>query len=58
MWGVGFSLQWLLLLWSTSSRVLRPHYLRPMAFIVPQQVESSQTRDRTYVSCMAATRKP
>ena len=38
--GLGSSLQWLFLLWSTSSR--------HSGSVAPRQVGSSQTRDRTF----------
>ena len=41
-----FSLQWLLLLWSTDSRVLEFQYLWPTGLVtLPQQVGSSWIRD-------------
>ena len=69
-------LQWVLLLQSTGSRRMgstgavpgsraQAQQLWPRALAAPQQVGSSQTRDRTHVSCIGrqmlhhgATRKP
>ena len=41
LWCVGLSLQWLLLLWSTSSRAT--------GLVVPRHVASSPTKDRAHV---------
>ena len=56
---VVFSLQWLLLLWSTGSRhadfssfSLWAQYLWPMGLAVPRHVASPQTRDQTCVPCI------
>ena len=43
MWYMGFSLRWLLLLWSTDSRHI--------GLVAPWQVVSSRTRDQTHVPC-------
>ena len=53
----GFSLQWLLLLWSTSSRhtrfssfnICQAQYLS-FSLVAPWHVRSSQNKDRTHVS--------
>ena len=56
---VGFSLQWLLLLQSTGSRhvgfsscSMWAQYLCHTGLVDPRHVASSQTRDRTHVSCI------
>ena len=52
----GFSLWWLLSLWTMGSRVCRLQYLQfpglwSMGLVAPWHVGSSQSRDRTRVSC-------
>ena len=49
---VGLSLRWLLLLWSTGSRVGGLRWLGLRRLVAPWHVESSQTRDRTQVPCI------
>ena len=49
---MGFSLWWLLLLRSTSSRVQRLQELWCVGFIALWHLESSQTRDQTHVPCI------
>ena len=51
--GVGFSLQWLLLLQSSGPRVCSLQWLWPTGLADPQLVESSETRDRTGVLALA-----
>ena len=46
---VGFSLQWLLWLWSTGCRVHRLQWWLPMGLVAPWHVASSQTRGQTCV---------
>ena len=46
---LGFSLQWLLLLWSTGSGAGRPQYLWHRGLGASRHVESSQTQDGTQV---------
>ena len=49
---MGFSLQWLLLLWSTGFRVCGLWYLWLMGLVVMWHVGSSQTSDQTHVLCL------
>ena len=49
---MGFSLRWLLLLWSLSSEA-QAQYLWPMVWVATQHEGSSQTRDQTGVRCIA-----
>ena len=48
---MGFSLQWLLMLWSTSSRACGLQYL-PCIGLAAKHVGSSWTKDRTSVLCI------
>ena len=48
---VGFSLRWLLLLWSTGSRAQAQQLWR-MGLVAPRHVGSSRTRARTCVTCI------
>ena len=52
----GFSLRWLLLLWSTGSRRAgsrgQAQQLWHTGLVAPQHVGSSRTRDRTHVPCI------
>ena len=66
-WCLGFSLRQLLLLWSEGSRTNRfqplgssaqTQQLRRSGLIASQRVGSSQTRDRTCVSCIAGATEP
>ena len=59
LWCMGFSLRWLLLLWSTGSRCvgfsscsMRAQQLWLAGLVAPQHVGSSRTRDRTHVPCI------
>ena len=59
LWYVGFSLWWLLLLWSMGSRCAgfsscgtQAQQLRCTGLVAPWHVGSSQTKARTYVSCI------
>ena len=47
----GFSLWWLLLVWSTGSRAWAQLLWR-VGLVAPQHVECSWTRDRTLVPCL------
>ena len=49
---VGFSLQWLLLLWSMVSRAHRLQHLWYISLLAPRYVESSWTRNWTHVPCI------
>ena len=56
----GFSLRWLLLLWSTSSRhtafssfAPQAQYLSFISLVAPWHVRSSHTKNRTHVSCIS-----
>ena len=52
LWCVGFSLRWLLLLWSTGSRHVRFSGCST-GLVAPRHVGSSQrTRDRTHAPCI------
>ena len=60
LWCVGFSLRWLLLLWSTGSRhmgfsscVMQAQQLWHTGLVAPQHVGSSQTRAQTHVPCIS-----
>ena len=59
LWCEGFSLWWLLSLWSTGSRVMSPVVVAPglgscdvLASLLCSMWESSQIRDRIHVSCI------
>ena len=59
LWCSGFSLQWLLLLWSSGSRHMGfsnccawAQQLQLTGLVAQRQVWSSQTRDQTHVSCI------
>ena len=59
LWCVGFSLQWLLLLWSTGSKRVgfsscgtRDQQLWLTGLVAPRHVGSSWTRARTRVPCI------
>ena len=60
LWGMGFSLLWLLWVQERDFRVCRLQQLQHLGsavvatgLVAPHHVESSQTRDRTCVTCMA-----
>ena len=52
LWCAGFSLRWLLLLWSTGSRAHGLQELWRTGLVAPRHVGSSQTRPGTHVSCI------
>ena len=60
LWCAGFSLQWLLLLWSIGSRCMgfsscgtRAQQLWCMGLVAPRHVGSSRARDQTCVPCIS-----
>ena len=52
MLGPPVAMRWLLLLWSTGTRLLGPQHLCCPGLAAPWHVEYSWTRDRTHVPCI------